>query len=163
MVLTEPMIVILFKLLNFVVLAGLIMYVVMVYLLPDLRSQMKKYISYIAGLRSSHRTLQKDERILHKAMSEDGKEQEQLKKNVMRWRARIQEERDALLCEREDRKDALLKRFEEHKEHIALYRTYKKVVPEAIEQARQELLKRFARDAIQQQFIKKIMLDLRKQ
>lgn len=163
MVLTESMIVILFKLLNFVLLFALILYLIIAYLLPDLRAQMKKYIAYVKGLRSSHRDLQKDERLLQKAMSEDKKEQEQLKENVKRWRATVQQERNALLREREDRKNTLLKRFEEHKEDIALYRTYKQVAPEAIEQARQELQKRFARDVVQQKFIKKIMLDLRKQ
>ena len=157
------MTVIFFKLLNFVVLFGLILYVVKVYLMPDLRAQMAKYIAYIAGLRSSHRVLKKDERILQKAISDDEKQQEQLKENVKRWQSVVSEQREHLLREREERKDALLKRFEDHKEQISLYRTYKQVAPEAIEQARKELKKHFAQAATQQQFIKKIIVDMRKQ
>ncbi len=157
------MTVIFFKLLNFVVLFGLILYVVKVYLMPDLRAQMAKYIAYIAGLRSSHRALKKDERILQKAISDDEKQQEQLKENVKRWQSVVSEQREHLLREREERKDALLKRFEDHKEQISLYRTYKQVAPEAIEQARKELKKHFAQAATQQQFIKKIIVDMRKQ
>ncbi len=160
---TEQMTVIFFKLLNFVVLFGLILYVVKVYLMPDLRAKMAKYIAYIGGLRSSHRALKKDERMLQKAMSDDEKLQEQLKENVKRWQSVVNEQRENLLREREERKDTLFKRFEDHKEQIALYRTYRQVAPEAIEQARGELEKLFAQDAAQRKFIKKIMLDMRKQ
>lgn len=163
MVLSEQTTVILFKLLNFVVLSGLVIYGVMVYIMPDLRAQMKKYIAYIKGLRSSHRSLQKDVRVMQQAMSKDEKEQDHLKKNVKHWQAVVQAERDDLLRERDGRKEALLKRFEEHREHIALYRVYKQVVPEAIEQARQQLEKQFAREGAQQQFMKKFMRDLRRQ
>ncbi|TET33958.1 hypothetical protein E3J61_03505 [Candidatus Dependentiae bacterium] len=160
---TEQMTVIFFKLLNFVVLFGLILYVVKVYLMPDLRAQMAKYIAYLAGLRSSHRALKKDERKLQEAIRDDTKQQEQLKENVKRWQSVVNEQREDLLREREDRKGVLLKRFEEYKGQIALYRTYKQVAPEAIEQARRELEKRFAQDAAQRKFIKKIVLDMRKQ
>lgn len=160
---TEQMTVIFFKLLNFVVLFALLAYVAKVYLMPDLRAQMAKYIAYLAGLRSSHHALKKDERKLQEAIRDDTKQQEQLKENVKRWQSVVNEQREDLLRERENRKGALLKRFEEHREQIALYRTYRQVAPEAIEQARRELEKHFAQDAAQRKFIKKIVLDMRKQ
>lgn len=162
MVLTEQMITVLFKFLNFVLLLGLMLYGVKVYLLPGLKEQLTKYRAYLEGLRRSHRALQKDANVLKKGMSEDEEQQERLKKQVKQWRTVVQEQRDDLVREREERKEALLKRFKENKEQISLYRTYKQVVPEAIEQSRKELTKQFAHNAQQERFIKKIMIDLRK-
>jgi len=161
MVLTETMTVVVFKLLNFIVLAGLLFYIAYVHLLPVIKKQLAKYVAYIEGLRRSHRALKKDARLLKKEMEDDEQQLERLKERVKQWQQNVHEQRNALIRERDARKKALLKQFEEHKEQIALYRTYKQLVPEAIEEARQELKKKFTKDAAQKSYIKKLMLDMR--
>lgn len=163
MVLTEQMTIIFFKLLNFIVLFGLLLYISMVYILPDLKKQLLSYREYLEGLIRSHRALQKDTRMVKKGIGDDEQQQEQLKELVKQWQSAVNKQRNILIHERDERKRALEKSFEEHKKQIALYRTYKQVVPEAIELARQKLVGEFSHNAVQQQFIKKVIGDLRKQ
>ena len=163
MVLTEQMVIIFFKLLNFIVLLGLLLYISMVYVLPALKKQLVSYREYLEGLNLSHRALQKDTRLVKKGMSDDEQQQEQLKELVKQWQSAVNKQRNAIVHERDERKKILEKSFAEHRKQMALYRTYKQVMPDSIEQARQKLIKEFAHNAVQQQFIRKVIGDLRKQ
>ena len=142
---------------------GLIIYVCKVYMLPILNDQLEKIRSYFDGLRKSHRVLTKDKRMVEKAIVNDREWQGELKNRVMLWRSLVDGQRDQMLKEREQRKRELDKRIGEQERQIALHRLYKQVTPQAIDDARVALEKKFAHDDAQQKFVKTIITALRKQ
>lgn len=162
MAMTDQMTGSMFKLLNFVVLLGVIFYVFRKYLLPGLKKELADYVAYLDGLRRSLQMLQNDVYVTQKAIESDIVTQEQLKEYVKRWHAAVAEQRAVLIREREERKGALIKRYEEHKEQIAFYGSYKRLVPEVIEQVRADLIKLFTNETKQQRFITTMMRDLPK-
>ncbi len=143
-------------------LIGLAAYIVKTYGLPIMQEQWKAVQVYFKGLRSSHRSLTKEKRVIQNAIVSDREWQRSLREKVQLWQERVRSQRETMIAEREHRKQLLQVRMKEQGQQIELYRMYKQVAPEAINDARSQLEKKFAHDDAQRLFIESVITALHK-
>ncbi len=158
----EQIVIVLFRLLNFGVLIGLIFYGYKAYLLPEMKKKWEELKEMFAGMRRSHRHLQKEKRGVENFIVQDRQWQAALQEKVLRWQSLVGDRREQLLKERARRKRILDKQMEEQQNQVALYRAYKQVAPDALKEAREALKKKFDSGNAQQQFMNAVITALRK-
>ena len=89
MVEREQIVIVLFKLLNFGVLIGLIIYGYKVYLLPAMKKKWGELREMFEALRRSHRHLQKEKRGVEKFIVQDRQWQDDLQEKVLHWQSLV--------------------------------------------------------------------------
>jgi len=100
----EEIIVFVFRIINFFVIVGLIIYVFKRYLLKIILAQIEEKKALIHGLISTDRMLIRQRNAMSRKIAEDQEDQSCLKEKLMRWRAAIDENKAQLYDIREKRR-----------------------------------------------------------
>ncbi len=153
----KQIILIVFRLLNFAVLLGMVVYLWKKYGRSLVVSEYEKEHESLKSLSTMHTVLHKQERDLQKIFTADTHERSTLKERLFIWREAIQKEQDELALEKEKRMQALNDRMNDQVKRVSEYRLYQQLQKEVIEQVRDRLRTEYATDAKQQEVLKSVM------
>lgn len=151
-----------FRLLNFALLIGVLIYIYKKYIHASLQQAVRQKQIHKEGLQHKENTLQEEWHQLAVHQQAADAYIAQLKERIAVWQQYIQEQQQRR--EREHQQQCL-----KQKERIAVQHSYiqseqlkRLVVPEAVEQATKELQKQFASPEAQRQFIASITQNLQR-
>lgn len=161
MTIIDHIVLILFRLINFGVLIGVISYLFKRYGLPEIRQQLAAYWAYFEGLANTHHLLKKEQQMIDRSIIQNQKEQDILKERLMRWRAYVDERNNALMREKEERAKKLKEQILEQQKQIDQHRMFKKIMPQAVAQARSIWQQKAKNEAEQHKIFDTIMAIMR--
>lgn len=139
MIAVNHIVLVLFKFINFGVLAGLAWYLFKRYGLPIIRQNLIDYRGYFQELGSTHYHLKQEQRLIEQQIINDRKEQDLLKERLMRWRAHIDDQNKQLLIAREERKKKLKELVAVQQKQIMQHRIFATIMSQALQDARKTL------------------------
>jgi hypothetical protein len=154
---------IVFRIINFAVIIGIIGYLFKKYGLPEIREQLKAYWDYFEGLANTHRLLKKEQQMIDRTIVQNQKEQDVLKERLMRWRAHVDQQNNQLILEKDERAKKLRAIMVEQQRQINQHRIFKKIMSPAIAQARATWQEQAKDKSVQHKVIATIIASMRNQ
>ncbi len=159
--LVEQIVLVLFRIINFLVIIGLAIYAFKKYLLPTIREQIKAKDATIQGLQKTHRMYVRQNRTLDQGIHNDLLEQARLKEQLMRWRAGIDNERKLLEEKCEARISSIEKRLKDQSKRVEMYLVARSIYPLTFKKTRILLQKEFSETSNQDKFMEKVFSFMR--
>ena len=153
----EEIIVFVFRIINFFVIVGLIIYVFKRYLLKIILAQIEEKKALIHGLISTDRMLIRQRNAMSRKIAEDQEDQSCLKEKLMRWRAAIDENKAQLYDIREKRRaffeELITKQAGKNQEAVLA----RKLLPSIVDETRALLVKEYADQKEQEEFMGRLI------
>ena len=146
-------IIILFKLLNFGVLLGIIQYLWRKYGKPYMADQLAQQREVRDGMKRTHTVLLQEKKSIARTNRIEEKERSQLKEQLQLWRHAIEQEREAVNHERAVRQEALKKRITDQIQCVEQHQQYDELYKKALHEVRAHLEQQYAESAAQKQFL----------
>jgi F0F1-type ATP synthase membrane subunit b/b' len=154
---SETIISIFFKILNFGVLIGLGVYIFKRYFVQNINDQIDAKQNMIAQLQGNNQALKQEEHDIAHAAEQQHQLSEQLVQKIALWRAAHTHEMARKKAEYEEIYKNRIKKIAKQEEIYALDVVQKKVVPSAIEQAREMLQQHSMSLDVQQRYTTDIL------
>ncbi len=146
-------IVILFKLLNFGLLLGIMQYLWRKYGKPYMVDQLAQQREEHDGMKRTHTVLLQEKKSIARTNRIEEKERSQLKEQLQLWRHAIEQERETVNHEREIRQKALKKRIIDQVQCVEKHQQYDELYKRALHEVRAQLERQYAESAAQKQFL----------
>lgn len=142
-----------FELINCGVIVGLMVYVYKKYLLDSIRAQMNAQVKFISGLKESFHMLTRNYQLLDREIEHERQVQYELKEKVMRWRGQVEQLREQLRHEQDERKKIVAAQAKDQIKQVKRHMIYEEVLPRALSDARAELEKKFSDPEAQKAYL----------
>lgn len=149
-----------FKIVNFIAIIGLLAFIFKKYLLGTLRDQMHTKELVVEKLKKAFHTITRNYQLLDREIDHEQQQQRELKDKIVRWRADIDQQHEQLAQERNERSSKLKVQMLQQIKEIQKYVLYKQVLPQAVEQARSQLAKKFDDEQQQKEYLSELMRSL---
>ncbi len=150
-----------FQLLNFIVIIGLIGFLFKKYILNGIRAQMRAHESVVVSLKKSFHMLTRNYQLLDREIEHERQMQYELKQKVMRWRADVEQLHEQMTHERNERSKELKVQTEQQIKEIQKHMLYQEALPRALKKARIQLAKQFEDEKAQKEYLHHTLRDLR--
>jgi hypothetical protein len=161
MFLSSYTVAIVFRIINFIVFGGVLVYLFKKYLFNSILSMMAQKNAEQKVLHEQADALQETVKELDIAIEREARECEELKKRVTEWRIRVEKELDEQYAYKEERAERIMHNMEKKAESLYQQNLERAALPRAIDQAREQLKKDFAENQASDQYIKKIVDDMK--
>lgn len=162
MLLFENLILIIFKLLNFGIIIGLIVYGFKKYAAPALKQAWDEYVTQFAQLSNTHDQRMDEHDGIVQQIAQDEAEYARLKERLMRWRASIDEKKMQDETQRAEQIEAAKERIALQQKTITQSQLQAQIMPAALKQARERLAQELHAQEKQQRMFEKIVTHLAK-
>lgn len=149
--------IIFFRLVNFAVLIGIMIYLWRRFGSSFVMAEFKKGHAYLASLTQTYTLLKKEDRSIKKKYKDDELERSELKERLFAWRDAIQKEQQKLDAQKKERVHALQERMKEQLHRVQEYRLYRQIQNEAVSEVRDRLSTQYSSSDAQKQLIESIM------
>lgn len=153
---------IVFRFLNLFALLAVIAYVFKKYLLDSIKAMRAERIAQRTLLQEESDALKGAVRELDKVIEQEAAACEHLKKQVMAWRTRVERELEKQEAHKHEQAEKVAAMWREKSDNVHKEILEHKIVPHAVEQAREELERTFANQATGTQFVKEVVDQLHK-
>lgn len=160
MIATDTMILIVFRCINFGVLIGIAWYCFNYYGLPSIRQALAEYYTYFEDLLNAHYNLQREQRIVEQAITDNRKEQDKLKERLMRWKASVEAHNKQLFVQKEERKKKLKEHLLEQQKRINQHRIFKIALSQSLAESRNVLIKMVDNKNVQHKIFDSIIVKM---
>lgn len=134
----------LFRVLNFLVLVALGVYVFWRYFYASLKAQMATRQAALVHLNERKNALAQEQALIDQALVEQEKKYESIVQKLQEWRSLVQATLQAREHEREILKEKLVESMRKRRAIMAQEHLEKVVIPQAVHQARAQLQTRYA-------------------
>jgi len=159
---SASIIAVVFKILNLLVLLGVVAYIFKKYLLTSIKAAMAERIAQHTLLQEESDALKGAVRELDRVIEQEVAACEHLKKQVVAWRIRVEQELDKQQEYQQEQAARVAALWREKSENVQKEILEHKIVPHAIEAARNEFKEIFTQQTAGTQFIKDALDQLEK-
>ena len=153
----DMLIIVFFRLLNFAVLIGIIVYLWHQYGREFVLAEFEKGKAYLVSLVNSSSLLRKVDKSIKKGYKDDEKERLELKERLLVWRDVMEKDKQDLELQKEERVAIVQERMKEQVRRVQEYRLYRQIQKEAIDEVRDTLQKQYDGSDAQNKVIQNIM------
>lgn len=153
----DQAVIIFFRLLNFAVLIGIMVYLWRKYGRLYVVAEYEKWQNYLTSLTQTYTLLHQEDRSIKRGYKNDEQERSELRERLFAWRDAVQKEESSLADEKEKRVHELGERMKEQAIRVQECRLYRQIQKEAVSEVRDRLSKEYSSSAAQEQVIGSIM------
>jgi len=153
----DMLIIVFFRLLNFAVLIGIIVYLWRKYGRELVLAEFEKGKAYLISLASSSSLLRQEDKNMKRGYKDDEKERSELKERLLVWRDVVEKDTQNLEMQKQERVVIVQERMKEQVRRVQKYRLYRQIKKEAIDEVRDTLQKQYDGSDAQNKVIQNIM------
>ncbi|HRN78567.1 MAG TPA: hypothetical protein PLU71_04960 [Candidatus Dependentiae bacterium] len=148
---------IVFRIINFIVFGVVLVYLFKKYLLDSILQMMAQKDAEKKMLHEEADALQETVKELDSMIEREARECEELKRRVIEWRKRVEQELDEQRVSRQEQAEQIRQTMATKAQHLYQQNLERAALPSALEQAREQLHEKFSEKPAGVQYIKSVV------
>ena len=152
-----------FKIVNFLTLMGIIGYAIKHYIAPSLKDERTREKKQKSLLKEEHIRLLKEREAVEREKKSERKRGEWLLEKISEWSIKVSEEKQHKEEQINQSQEKIKTYLTDQADHLALDHAKKEVVPESLQQVKEELETFFSNPKEQEAFLEKTLKSLQRE